>query len=99
MQEVQLGQYGIPVLITIFLMVVYNFAGDKIPKRARPLIAIGLGVILSLLAIGYSELDYTFVNIIDYVFYGIMMGASASGLYEGQKALRKQKHPKGGGAI
>lgn len=97
MQEVQLGQYGIPVLITIFLMVVYNFAGDKIPKRARPLIAIGLGVFLSLLSIGYSSLDYTFVNIIDYVLYGIMMGASASGLYEGQKALRKPKE--GGGAI
>lgn len=99
MQDVQLGQYGIPVLITIFLMVVYNFAGERIPKRARPLISIGLGIVLSLLAIGYSELDYTFVNIIDYILYGVMMGASASGLYSGQKALRKTKKPKEGGAV
>lgn len=99
MQEVQLGQYGVPVLITIFLMVIYGAAGDKIPKRARPLLAMGLGILLSLLSLGYSGLDYTFVNIVDYTLYGFMMGASASGIYEGQKAIRKSKKPEGGGTV
>lgn len=91
MQDVQLGQYGIPVLLTIILMMIYNYTGDKIPKRVRPLIAMGLGIILSLISIGYNQMGYTFVNIVDYTLYGLMMGASVVGLYEGQKVIRKKK--------
>jgi len=99
MEEVQLGQYGVPVLLTIILMIIYNFAGEKIPKRVRPLLAIGLGIVLSLVAIGYKGIDFTFINVVDHVLYGLIMGSSVVGLYEGQKVIRKSKKPKEGGAI
>lgn len=105
MEEVQLGQYGVPALLMIILMVIYNYIGeDKISNRVRPLIAIGLGIILSLVALGYKGLGFSFINVVDYFFYGLLQGASVVGLYEGQKAFRKKKKPdgqttNGGGAI
>ena len=90
MDEVQLGQYSIPVLLTVVLMFIYNYIGEeKISKRQRPLIAIGLGIILSLIALKYKGLGFTFVNVVDYFIYGLLQGASAVGLFEGQKAARE----------
>jgi multisubunit Na+/H+ antiporter MnhB subunit len=90
MEEVQLGQYGIPALLTVILMVVYNYLGtEKIGKRGKPLIAMGLGIILSLIALKYKGLPFTFINVVDYFLYGLLQGAGAVGLYEGQKAVRR----------
>lgn len=85
--EVNLGQYTIPGLITLFLMIIFNFLA--IGDRYKPLIAIGLGVGLGILAIPYNRQPWEFVIIVDCVLYGIIAGAAAVGLYEGQKAFRK----------
>ena len=86
-EEIRLGQYAIPVLISLFLGIIFNFA--PIGDRYKPLIAIGLGLCLGIIAIRYHGQAWTLVVIIDYVLYGIMAGCGAIGLYEGQKALRR----------
>jgi hypothetical protein len=86
-EEITLGGYAIPPLITILLMIAFNFLG--IGDRWKPLIAIGLGVALSLLAIPYLGKAWTVVVIIDHTLYGMMAGCASVGLYEGQKAFRK----------
>ena len=83
--EVNLGQYAIPVLITVFLAIIFNFLA--IGDRYKSLIAIALGVGLGIIAIPYNKQPWTFVIIVDYVLYGMIAGAAAVGLYEGKKAL------------
>lgn len=86
-EEITLGGYAIPPLITLFLMIVFNYLA--IGDRYKPLVAIGLGAALSVLAIAYLEKPWTAKIVIDHIFYGMMAGAAAVGYYEGQKAFRR----------
>lgn len=90
MEEIQLGHYALPVLITVILGLVYKIA-TVIPERLKPVISVLIGVGLGLYAIEYAEKAWTLVIITDYVLYGFMVGASAVGLYEISKAVRKSK--------
>ncbi|MCL6542046.1 MAG: hypothetical protein K6T87_15935 [Roseiflexus sp.] len=92
MQEVNLGQYALPVILTVILSVIYKVFGENethknlISNRAKPLIAIGIGMFLGLLSFFYKGLDFTFKNLIDHLLYGFMTGCSAVGIWEGFRA-------------
>lgn len=87
--DVMLGHYALPVILMVVLSVIYWVANDSIPNQFKPLIALGVGVVLGIFAMFYAELKPTFINVVDYVLYGLMAGAAAIGLYEGKKALSK----------
>ncbi len=85
MEDITLGQYGLPVLLTIFLALIYKFVPVEFPDKYKSLIAILVGIGLSLVAVWYKGLAWTPVVIVDHVLYGLMLGASAVGIYELQR--------------
>lgn len=85
MEEVTFGQYAVPVVLTVILGMVYKFV--KVPDRFKSLIAVAVGIGLGLLAIPYNSLPWTVVHIVDHAIYGLMVGASAVGLYELQRTV------------
>lgn len=97
--EINFGPYALPVLLTVFLAIIYKLAGNPdgtstIPDRAKPIIAILLGIGLAIIGMFYAGLKPTFKVIVDYVLYGLMMGASAVGLWEGFRATVHPGEPK-----
>ena len=86
MEEIKLGAYGLPFLLTIGLGIIYLVA-KSIPDRIKPLITIGVAIGLSLLALGYAGMPWTFKLVVDYVLYGLIMGAAAIGIYESKRAV------------
>ena len=88
---VKFGQYGIPVLLTVVLGLVYNFTGDKIPDKFKSLIAVGCGVGLGILGLAYNSMPWTVANVTDFGLYGFMTGASAVGIYEVSRVKRKPR--------
>lgn len=93
--EVSFGQYAVPVILTVVLQVVFNFF-PVIADRWKSIIAISFGIALGLVAIPYNALPWTVVNIVDHAIYGFMLGASAVGIYELQRAVRKPRNGNGG---
>ena len=89
-QAIELGKYGIPVILSILLSLVYNTL-PTIPNKAKPWIAVFAGIGLGIVALLYKGLELSFVNCVDYILAGFMYGASATGLYELQKETRKPK--------
>lgn len=89
MEEVMLGKYAIAPLMTVLLAVIYKVVNVEVGPRIKPLIAIALGVGLAVIAIPYNGLEWTVINIVDHLIYGLMLGASAVGLYELQKSVKK----------
>lgn len=88
-EEVTLGGYAVPVIMSIVLGTIYKFT--TIEKQWKTPISIGVGLILGILAMFYNkdpEVAVTVKMCIDYILYGIMLGASATGLYELQKSAR-----------
>ena len=85
MEDVMLGQYALAPLLTIILALFYRFIPVEFPDRYKSLIAVVFGIALSLLAILYKGLEFTPVVVIDYTLYGLMLGASAVGIYELQR--------------
>lgn len=85
---IELGKYGIPVILSVFLGLIYR-TFPNVPNRVRPWIAVILGMGLSMVALFYAGKDPNLVNVVDYLMYGFMgVGASAVGLYELQKGAR-----------
>jgi len=89
-EEVKLGQYALPAILMVILGVIYKMA-EGIPDRWKPLIAMGVGVGLGLVALEYGKVAWTFTNAVDYILYGFMAGASAVGLYEMSRAVIKPR--------
>lgn len=88
-EVISFGPYAVPVILTVILGVAYkviNF-GD----RFKALIAVVIGVALGLLSIPYKGIDWSVVNIVDHAIYGLMIGASATGLYELQRTVTKPR--------
>lgn len=83
MADIQFGQFGLTVLMTVFLGIAFKFA-DALEDRAKVLIALGLGIVLGLAGIPYNGLPWTFVNVFNHVITGILTGAAASGFYKWQ---------------
>ena len=90
MDEIMFGKYAAPVILTILLALFYGVV-PNFPKRFRALFAVGLGIGLGMLAIHYNGLSFTASTIIDFALAGLMMGASAVGLYEAQRAATKPR--------
>lgn len=84
--EMGIGQYSLPVILTVVLGVVYK-AAPSIPDRWKSLITIGAGLLLGVGAMFYTELPISPKLIIDYLLVGLMVGAAAIGLYEGKRAI------------
>jgi hypothetical protein len=93
MQEISFGQYALPVVLMIGLAFFYKLFDKSdgtsyIPNRLKPLIAIGLGIVLGIVAMFYNGIQPIFKNIVDFVLYGFMAGAGAVGLWEGFSAVK-----------
>lgn len=84
--EIGIGHYSLPVILTVILGVIYK-AVPTIPDRWKSLITIGVGLLLGIGAMFYTELPITPKLIIDYLLVGLMVGAAAIGLYEGKRAV------------
>ena len=84
--EIGIGQYSLPVILTIVLGCIYK-AVPTIPDRWKSLITIAVGILLGIGAMFYSELAITPRVVIDYLLVGLMVGAAAIGLYEGKRAV------------
>ena len=91
MQEVTFGQYAIPVILTVVLGLIYRLV--VVLDKFKAVIAVGIGVVLGMIAIPYGGLEWTIVNVVDMIIYGLMVGASAVGLYELQRTVT---NPRGG---
>ena len=87
-EAIELGKYGVPVILSIVLSLIYNTV-PSIPNKAKPWIAIIAGIGLGITALLYQGLELTFVNCVDFTLAGLMYGASATGLYELQKETRR----------
>jgi len=90
-EEIKFGQYALPVILTVVLGIVYKVVPFPIPDRFKALVAVALGIGLSLLWVPYSGLPWTIVHVVDYVLHGLMVGASAVGLYELQRTVTKPR--------
>ena len=88
--EVELGGYALPVILSIILGLIYKFTG-VIPDKWKALVSVICGMALGNLSLAYKGLDWTIVNIVDYNLYGLMLGASAIGLYELQRTATRPR--------
>ncbi len=84
--EISIGYYSLPVILTVILGVIYKTV-PAIPDRWKSLMTMGVGLLLGVGAMLYTELPVTPKLTIDYLLVGLMIGASAIGLYEGQKSV------------
>jgi len=88
--EVAIGTYSLPVLLTVLLGIIYHVI-PSIPDKHKALIAIAAGIVIGLVAMFYNEVAINAKVVIDYVLLGLMTGAAAIGLYEGQRAVMKPR--------
>lgn len=91
MENVMLGQYAVAPLLAVVLALLYKFVPVEFPDRYKALIAVGFGIGLSLLSVLYQGIAYTAPIIIDYALHGLMLGASAVGIYELQRTVTKPR--------
>jgi len=87
---INFGQYGLTILMTIVLMIVYKCV-PKIPDRYKALIAVLVGMALGVVSIPYHGHAFTLVRLVDVLIGGLMAGASYSGLYELQRTVTKPR--------
>jgi hypothetical protein len=78
--ELTLGSIGISVLLSILLRMIYGTL--TIPNKAKPWIAVVLGVGLAIVALFVASPTITIGVVVTYVVQGFMVGATATGLYE-----------------
>ena len=91
--EISLGQYALPVIMTVILALVYKSfekadGTSSINNRLKPWIAIWIGIGLGSINLFYGGGTATFKTIVDAVLYGVMTGASAVGLWEGYSKIK-----------
>lgn len=87
MQEVSLGQYAVPFLITILLAFAFkpfdNQDGtSKVKDWLKGYIAAGIGILIGIVAMFYGGKAITFVSWVDYILYGFVQGTSAIGIFK-----------------
>jgi len=85
MEEVTFGGYAIPVILTVILGTIYKFV--TLGDQYKALFAVCIGIALGLLVIPYKGVDWSVVNVVDNLLYGLMNGAAAVGIYELQRTV------------
>jgi hypothetical protein len=80
--EITIGAYSVPVLLTVLLGIIYKVV-SVIPDKWKALISISAGILIGIAAMFYNEPVMTAKVIIDYILLGLMAGAASIGLYEG----------------
>lgn len=91
--EVTLAGYAVPFLLSLVLGIIYKLL-PVINDRYKTPLAMIVGVILSIAAMFYNKEAGTPLSgkmWIDFILYGVMLGASATGLYELQRSVRKPR--------
>lgn len=87
MQEVSLGQYAIPFLITVLLAFVFRPFGradgtSRIKDWQKGYIAAAIGILIALVAMFYKGGTITFTTWVDFILYGFIQGTSAIGIFK-----------------
>jgi len=88
--EMTIGTIGVAALLTLVLQVVFNLA-STIPDKWKSFIAMGTGIVLGIAAMFYNVADITVAIVIEYIVGGLMLGAAAVGLYEGERTVLKPR--------
>ena len=88
--ELVFGGIGAALIITIVLMIVYNFIPD-IQNKWKILIAVLFGLGFGLLKVWYDGLPWTVVHIVNNLLQGFLVGAGAVGLNQMQRNIAKPK--------
>jgi hypothetical protein len=78
--EITLGGFGISVILSIILRMIYGTW--EIGNRAKPWIAVGLGIAFAIVAMLITVANCSGLTIATYCVQGLMTGATATGLYE-----------------
>jgi len=86
--SIEFGGIGASVIITLILMIVFNFA-PELSNKWKISIAILCGLGFGLLKIPYDGLPWTVVNLVNNLLQGFMVGAGAIGLHQMQRNARK----------
>jgi len=87
MEEIQIGQYSIPIILMVILGIIYNVSGETLSNRIKPIISVVIGMMLGMVALLRGGLPFDIQHVIDYVLYGFMSGAAAVGIYETKRAI------------
>lgn len=90
--EVGIGQFSLPVILAVVLGVIYK-AWPTISNRWKPLITIGVGLLLGIGAMFYTGEPVTPKLVVNYLLVGLMAGAAAIGLYESKRSIRNPRVP------
>jgi len=93
MEDIQFGSMAASAILMGILALIYKVATrddgtNCIPNRFKPLLAVGLGIVLSIVGMYYNELIPTFKNVVNHVLVGLNIGLSAVGLWEVYKENR-----------
>lgn len=86
---VTLAGYSLPVILTVILGFVYKMF-PNIPNRFKAAIAIGIGIVIGIVAMVYQGNALTFKVVVDGILSGIMTGSAAVGLYEVTRVVKKE---------
>lgn len=85
--SIEFGGIGASVIITLILMIVYNFT-PTLTNKWKILIAVLCGIGFGILKIPYEAMPWTVVNIVNNLLQGFMVGAGAIGLHQMQRNIR-----------
>ena len=77
--SIEFGGIAASLIITLILAIVYNFIPD-IENKWKILVAVLLGLLFGLLKIPYETMPWNFVNILNGLFQGFLVGAGAVGI-------------------
>ena len=83
MEEMALGAFGVSVLLSVILRMVYNTW--DLNNKAKPWVAVGIGICLGIVVMFYNLPvggHATFKSVVDHILGGFMTGATSVGLYE-----------------
>lgn len=80
MENLAIGAVSASVILSILLRMLYNTF--SISNKAKPWIAVSIGIFLGIVALFYNSETIDFKHIVDYAISGFMTGATAVGLYE-----------------
>ena len=91
MEELMIGSVGASLILTILLGIIYNTfpkINDRIKTPIAVLIGLGLGVVAM-----YVEATppFSFKIWVNFLIKGLLVGASATGLYELGRSVYKPR--------